>query len=417
MNIWILHAGWDISLNNSQRRGRYAHLIEELGNRGHSTVQWIPTFNHYTKVNEFSETTIKQYSYYHNVYFIHAKGYSHNVSLQRMFFYAELGRKFRTMSKRMPKPDVIISGIPSVEWCYEAARYAKDNNIPFLLDVRDLWPDILLTAIPNVIRPIGRLILYPFFNKMKYACQNASGICGVSKEYVQWGINQANRLITSRDKIFYLGENTYEISLSDRKSCLSIIHEKGVDTQKTLCCFAGLFEKSYEIETVIKAAHFLQNKNETKIQFVLCGTGSKLEHVKKSASGLKNVVFMDWCDQKLIHVVGSLSSIGLIPCSRDAMQSLPNKPFFYMSHGMILASTLRGEMNEIISDYDIGFTYEFGNYIQLATNISNLVYEQKKLDAMKCRSLELFKKQFKISNIVTEFANYIESFVNRITKD
>ena len=39
------------------------------------------------------------------------------------------------------KPDIIVVSLPTIEFSYEACRYGEKNNVPVIVDVRDLWPD------------------------------------------------------------------------------------------------------------------------------------------------------------------------------------------------------------------------------------------------------------------------------------
>ena len=49
-------------------------------------------------------------------------------------------------------PDLILSSIPTSELSLEATKLGKKNNIPVILDIRDLWPDVFLDVLPNFFR-------------------------------------------------------------------------------------------------------------------------------------------------------------------------------------------------------------------------------------------------------------------------
>ena len=47
------------------------------------------------------------------------------------------------------KPDIILTSIPSIELSKVAVKYANKFNIPIVLDIRDLWPDVFFEILPK----------------------------------------------------------------------------------------------------------------------------------------------------------------------------------------------------------------------------------------------------------------------------
>ena len=72
-------------------------------------------------------------------------GYKKNISFGRLWDHYLLGRNLkRVLSKQTEKPDVAFVGFPPIEFAYEAAAWLKKNKLPFMLDVKDQWPDIFI---------------------------------------------------------------------------------------------------------------------------------------------------------------------------------------------------------------------------------------------------------------------------------
>ena len=46
-------------------------------------------------------------------------------------------------------PDVVFVGYPPIEISFVMARWVKKKNIPFILDIKDQWPDLILDAFPT----------------------------------------------------------------------------------------------------------------------------------------------------------------------------------------------------------------------------------------------------------------------------
>jgi glycosyltransferase involved in cell wall biosynthesis len=419
MNLWLLHAGWDVPLHSDMRLLRYGSLIREATKRNWAVNQWTPSFNHFQKKLIYDSDTIVKNKIFnnHKVYFVYAGSYPKNVSMRRLIFYQKLGKKFKIQAPHLPKPDVILVGIPSVEWCYEAAKFGRRHNIPVILDVRDLWPDLLLMTIPaKCLRMFGKVFLFHLYKKMRFACRNATAICGVSKSYVEWGIKKSDRLYSSDDRVFPLGYDLIQLPLKEQQQSLQFAISKGVDPQKKICIFSGQFGKLYDLETIVDAARLLENRKRENIQFVLCGDGSKMHSLKTRAHKLKNIIFLGWCDQKIVSAVNDMAKIGLVAYGKNALQSLPNKPFEYLAGGNALVSSLNGESEVLIKENRCGVIYKSGDARDCASKIETLIVNPDQLQEMCENSKRLFNSQYRMSTISSNFADYVEKVANQKCK-
>lgn len=397
-------------LDKSQRLMRYGSLIQQWIQRGHKVVQWCPTFNHFTKAHFQDATELVEVDAGYSVMFVHVPGYSRNVSFRRIHFYRELGSQFRRLAPELPTPDVILCGLPSVEWCYEASCFGSAHNIPVFIDVRDLWPDVLLTALPKPLHCFGKTALFPLFQKMKHASRRASGILGVSSAYVDWGVHLSSRRRGVLDQVIPLGYEKLLLASDVTESCRNKANERGVDFSRILCIFSGQFERSYDLETVALAARKVQEKCGETVQFVMCGDGSKMQYLKQQVdSGLRNMVLMGWCHKDMLACLCDEADIGLVAYADGALQSLPNKPFEYMSGGNALISSLGGELFEIIESSSIGFNYVPGDVAHLASLIVELANDREKLGQMKCNARQLYEERYRLSAISDKFANFLEN--------
>src|SRR5206468_2647153 len=95
--------------------------------------------------------------------------YRKNISVRRLVNHVQIARNFRREAAHCVAPDIVITALPTVELAYEAVRYARAIRIPALVDIRDLWPDILVDAAPRAVRPFGRLGLSYMFAQARSA--------------------------------------------------------------------------------------------------------------------------------------------------------------------------------------------------------------------------------------------------------
>ena len=91
-------------------------------------------------------------------------GYQSDRSLRRLFHNRQTATEFaRLTSLRKDSPDIIFAPVPILELAQASVYYGVQKNIPVIVDIRDLWPDVYLTMIPKAIHSIGRKLLYTEF--------------------------------------------------------------------------------------------------------------------------------------------------------------------------------------------------------------------------------------------------------------
>ena len=409
MNVWILHVGEELQVDSAPRLFRYGYLAESLLRQGHQVLRWAPTFQHARKQQRFDTDKRVEVAPGHDNQFVYARGYRRNVSWARMRSYRYLATRFRKLALEHARPDIIVSGIPSLDWCEAAVDFGVAQGVPVVIDVRDLWPDIFETALPRALRPLGRSLLSSFHRQADRICRQATALTAVSESYLQWGLQRANRPQRETDRVIPLGyRQQNEGDGSPDASLLAGLRRQGVDFNKTICCFFGLFEKSYDLRTIIDAARQFQEAGRTDVQFVLCGAGSQEASLRRRAAGLPNVIFLGWVNPATIAAVMSVSKIGLAAYGGDAMQSLPNKPFEYMAGRLAVVSSLQGELAELLAENQCGVTYSPGSSREIYEAIACLMDAPANLEHLRRQADLLQSNRFDANRLADDFATHLE---------
>ena len=65
-------------------------------------------------------------------------------------------------------------------------RWAKKNNIPVMLDVKDNWPENFIEPFPEFLKRFAKIILLPYFLISKYIFNNAEIICSITDSFISW---------------------------------------------------------------------------------------------------------------------------------------------------------------------------------------------------------------------------------------
>ncbi len=205
MRVWLLHIGEELALDGTKRKFRYSYLADALTERRHQVLRWAPTFRHYGKVHRFKSDRRVDVDEGYAIQFVQSCGYRRNTSLARLRTYRVLGRRFRKLAESETPPDLIVAAVPSLEWAVAAVDYGGAHGIPVVVDVRDLWPDVFLNALPTPVRPGGRFLLAPYYRMARRACSRATALTAVSQSYLEWALRLAGRRARDRDLIVPLG--------------------------------------------------------------------------------------------------------------------------------------------------------------------------------------------------------------------
>jgi glycosyltransferase involved in cell wall biosynthesis len=274
-----------------------------------------------------------------------------------------------------------------------------------VIDVRDVWPDVYLNALPAFARSAARLLLSRQFGLARRACRHASAITAVSRTYLSWALKLAGREARNHDAVVPLGYEPCPCPAAELDKHVAMLRHRGIDPTRPTCFFAGRLERSYDLLTAINAARRLDAAGRNDLQFVVCGDGAGMAAVESRARGLDNVHFLGWVKPATVQAVASISSIGLCAYASDATQSVPNKPFEYMASGVAVVSSLQGEMMDLLDRYQCGLTYRAGDADSLAKCLAQLLNAPKRLDRMRSNALDAWTRHYRSRDIYAGFAD------------
>ena len=410
MNIWLIMSGEPLALYG-ERPHRVGVLSEMLTKKGHKVTWWTTTFDHQNKSYFYDKYTKVDVGPSLDMFFLHSDiEYKKNISIARVFNHKQVSNCFISVSGREEIPDLIFCAFPTIDLAYQATLYGKRNNVPVIIDVRDLWPDIFLDSGPDVLRPLGRFLLSRYFRQTKYIFSNCTAITAVSDRYLDWAIEYSNRPKGPSDRVFPLGYQEESDGEFDFKSPQLSFQKIGLNESKLLVWFVGTFGQTYNLSTVIKAARELQDRDD--IQFILTGDGEKMEEWSRLAEGMSNVIFTGWVDKLGLAYLSHVSSIGLMSYRNGAPQGLPNKIFEYLAAGLPILSSLQTETKNLLRSEAVGYTYSSDDVGDFLANLKLLVDDKGQLKDMGERARALFEARYSSSTIYGNMIDYFhENFV------
>jgi glycosyltransferase involved in cell wall biosynthesis len=417
MNIWFVTIGEPIPhAENKLRLHRTGILCKFISENSNSKVTWwTSNFNHFTKEHIFDGETNFDVNQNLRLVALNGKGYKRNVSFDRIIDHKQIANSFRKRLAISSKPDIIIASFPTLELCEICIDYGKKNNIPVIIDYRDMWPEVFIDITPSLFKPIVHFFLSPLFRSTNKVFTSATGLIGITGEFLKLGLLKAGRKQNYNDAVFPLAYLRGQFNQKDVEIADLFWKKKlAIESNKLRICFFGTLGHQFDFDTIVNAVEILNNQNITDFEIILCGSGDKDMQLKESAANLNGLILPGYMGAAEIRTLLELSDIGICPynVNKAFLSSIPGKAIEYMSAGLPLLSTLKdGELGKLIDENKIGYHYEFGNPISLAKKIIELINIKCDLKELQPKIFDLYIKNFDAERIYSNYFDHIKQVV------
>jgi len=392
------------------RTGILARIISE--NTDHKVTWWTSTFNHFTKEHVYNEDTIVNVNENLKMITLKGKGYKRNISLDRISDHQKIAQKFRNYIREEQKPDIIVASFPTLYLCQACVRYGKENNVPVIIDYRDMWPEVFVEIVPMPLRFAAKFLLFSIFRKTEKVFRNSTGIIGITDEFLQMGLKKAKRLKNPSDNVFPLAYMENQFTNSDYEVAKDYWKVQGISDSIGIIniCFFGTFGYQFDLETVLQTASALKNES---VNFILCGTGDKLEKLKTNAFHIPNVKFPGYMSAAQIKALMDISHIGICPYvpKQAFLNSIPGKAIEYFSSGLYVISTLGdGILGKYLVEKGFGANYTAYDPLSLKQCIEKAKTSLN--DSTRNSIRNYYRDHFDAKLIYSDYLIHLENIVN-----
>ena len=408
MKIWLLQSSEPMPvLNPNMRLLRTGMMAEKLVEKGHDVIWFNNSFDHFTKTQMVDKDTTVRVRENYTLYLPYAIKYKRNISVSRIINHMILAKKFKNKAKIMCKPDLIYASFPTIDYAYEAVKYGKKNNVPVIIDIRDLWPDIFNHNLPKVLSIFASPYIKYMDIKTKYIMKNCFAINGTSDDILVWGLNKAGRSKKKYDRYFYIGYNNEKIK-DNIKSEKNLI-----DNKKFNISFFATINNQFNYNLIYELATIMSKKDKDVI-FNICGDGPQFNLLKEKVCNLDNVKLFGWTEKKDLQNILSNSKIGLAPYKDtfDFRMSVSNKFTEYLAYGLPVVITCEGNMKKILKNNNCGLGSQDIN--KICKYILKLKKDLKRYKIESNNAKKLYEENFVASKIYDNIVNYIEEIGDEI---
>ena len=377
--------------------GRFTYLCKELSKK-HSVEIITNDFNHDLKKHKGP----LKHNWPFTITFLHEPGYKKNISLQRFKSHHVWGKMVATYLSERKRPDVIYCAVPSLTASYEAAKFCGENNIRFIIDIQDLWPEAFQMVF-NV--PVLSTVLFaPFKRRADEIYKRADAICAVSQKYVDRALSINKKC--SKGHAVFLGTNleTFDANAKSAKPPL-----KKSNQDELWLGYCGSLSASYDIPCVISALKTLKEQGIKIPRFIIMGDGARRAEFEKDARKSDiDVAFLGALpyDQMCAQIVQCDMVVN--PIVKGSAASIINKHGDYASSGLPVLNTQDSlEYRKLVDQYHMGFNCLNGNAKDLSEKIQVLIENKVLRQEMGKNARQCAEEKFDRKNSYKELLETI----------
>jgi colanic acid biosynthesis glycosyl transferase WcaI len=293
---------------------------------------------------------------------------------ERMRNYASFCVSAAVRGITIPRPDVIIASSPQLLVGLAGWWLAFTRQIPFVFEVRDLWPESL-----GAVGAAGeRSLLHHALARIAgFLYRRADRIVVVTSAFKDYLIHHWRVPALKIDIV----ENGVETDLFAPDFVAAAGRRKELNAEsRFLVSYIGTLGMAHGLETLLDAAATLQSK-APHVLFLLVGEGSEKERIKSLAQsrGLANVRFLDQQPREKIPSFISASHLCLVLLKKtDVFKTvIPTKMLEYMSCARPVILGVEGQARQILEDAGAGLAIEPENAAAIAAAIIQLDHNRE----------------------------------------
>ncbi len=265
------------------------------------------------------------------------------------------------------KHDIVIATSPQFFTAISGWLISVFRRKPFILEIRDLWPE----SIVAVGAMNDKNIIVNFLYKVaRFLYRRADFIICVTNSFkqdlVKYNIDE-NKILVIENGI------KIENLIPPSKTIDIIEKEYNLCKKDFIVSFIGTIGMAHGLDIIIKAAKKINNKN---IKFLIIGEGAEKEKLKVNVSSnkLNNVIILDSIPWQEIININQLISANLIHLKKSDVfkKVIPSKIFESMGMKKTIILGVEGESENIINDSKCGLIIEPENEDSLINIINKL---------------------------------------------
>jgi glycosyltransferase involved in cell wall biosynthesis len=333
-------------------------------------------------------------------------------SHERMRNYSSFCLSAALRGLTLPRPDVIIATSPQLLVGLAGWWIAFSRQIPFVFEVRDLWPESLAAV---GVGSEDSLLLHALAAIARFLYEHADRIVVVTPAF-------KDRLIEDwrvpAEKISIVENGVEADVFAPAAANVTLELRKQLNAEsRFLVSYIGTMGNAHGLETLLDSASQLQHQNPD-VLFLLLGEGAEKDRIRSLAQsrGLANVQFLDQQPREKIPAFISASDACLVLLKKtDVFKTvIPTKMLEFMSCARPVILGVDGQARQILEDAAAGIVIEPESSDALVAAIEQLSANRELGRALGQKGREYIVKNFSRAGTAEKYLNLLNTIVSKI---
>lgn len=329
---------------------------------------------------------------------IKPKKYKKNISVNRVISHIDFSIKVKKIIKK-ENPDLIYVAIPPNILGYTVILLSHKMGIKTIVDIVDIWPEAL--PIPSPINMILNLTVGKLWKSLRSYCINRSDCIISESEYFK------KKLKLNEDvNVIHLCKLENNIDISNRYKIID------KNYTKITIGYLGSMNSIYDFDSLIEICKKIKKYRDIKL--VIIGDGERKEWLLDQLDkfDVEYEYFGKIFDEQEKYKILSKCDFGFNGYKDSTEVALSYKSIDYLSYGIPLINSAKGDTWELVKNENIGINYTSSDIDEIIEYIKNL--NQKDIICMKESAFNIFVSKFSWSKYREEMDRILNILNDKI---
>ena len=296
--------------------------------------------------------------------------------------------------------DLVWGTTPPIFQGPTAWLLARLKGVPFLLEVRDLWPAFAVAV--GVLKNRILIRLSEWLERFLY--RQADQVMVNSPGYIEHVERQGARQVR-------LIPNGADPAMFDLQAQGLGFRKKHGLTDAFILLYAGAHGMSNDLDVVLEAAGLLQE--DAHIAIALLGSGKEKQRLSQAAEdrGLTNVHFLPPVPKNEMRdaLAAADACLAILKPIELYKTTYPNKVFDYMAAGRPVILAIDGVIRQVVEEAQAGLVVPPGNPQALAEAVLVLAQDREKCRRLGANGRRAIEDRFSREQLADEFTALLNS--------
>jgi glycosyltransferase involved in cell wall biosynthesis len=383
MKVWLINPYGPIP-SEAWRTYCFPLIAEVLTAEGHEVTWWTSNFaHHFKKFRSDGWTDIEAWKGF-RIRLVPTTGYRKNIGVGRVVRDAVFALRTYRRGRDEPRPDLIIHSESPMTFGFAGQRLADHHGCPSIYHQMDLWPELVVEAVPPGLRGLVQAAFWPVYAVRRRTYGRLSAVTALAQPYLDAVLDESPELRGRPGAVIYNGIDVAAFRAKIGSSDVPASRFPSKGEGELWAVFAGSLGPSYDIEVMCEVARRLA-ATASRIRIVIAGDGPQrhlVESTSRGEQGLANLHYVGQLSPAELAALYSRCDVGLCAYSASSNVEMPDKIYDYTAAGLPVLVSLRGEVADVVATNGIGMSYKGGRPDDLLEKLLTLTSDADAMCAM-----------------------------------